>query len=191
MSMYKISLLGLYNYDNSLFDELQIPVYHIPQDPPTNVFLLSKDTLIAMILEKSADFPALYPDWDFMKFMIGVWSKNCAYMMQTLYDTLNYKFNPIENYDRKSTITRKGTNTGNGSTTNARTAFNTDSMKNTDSNTSSASDTVDENVTEYTHGNIGVTSGQDMVRQTREMAMFKWYDIVSQDFINKFCVQIY
>lgn len=191
MAMYKISLVGLYEYDNNLFEHLTLPTFVIPENPPAHVFLVDKDTLVAIILEKSAEFPALYPDWDFMHFMIGVWSKNCAYMMQTLFDSLNFNFNPIENYDRRSTITRKGTNTGNGTNTNARTAFNTDAMKNTDSSTSNATDTVNEDVTEYTHGNIGVTSGQDMVRQTREMAMFKWYDIVAQDFINKFCVQIY
>jgi hypothetical protein len=191
MAMYKISLVGLYEYDNNLFEHLTLPTFVIPENPPKHVFLVDKDTLVATILEKSADFPALYPDWDFMHFMVGVWSKNCAYMMQTLFDSLNYNFNPIENYDRKSTISRSGTNTGNGTSTNARTAFNTDNMKNTDSSTSNATDTVNENVSEYVHGNIGVRSGQELVEQTRNMAMFKWYDIVARDFINKFCVQIY
>lgn len=191
MAMYKISLLGLYQYDNSLFELIEMPVYTIPEELPAHVTLLSKETLIATILEKAADFPALYPDWDFMHFMCGVWSKNCAYMMQTLYDTMNAKYNPIENYDRKSNITRNGTNTGNGTTTDSQTAFNTNELRDTNKSISNGTDTVNETVTENVHGNIGVTSTQQMLQQERDIAMFKWYDIVAQDFVNKFCVQIY
>ena len=192
MAMYKVSLLGLYNFDNTLFEQITMPsVVLSPGDTPQVVYIPDKDTLINLILEKSADFPALYPDWDFMHFMCGVWSKNCAYMMQTLWDTLNAKFNPIENYDRHSSITRE-TEAQSGSTVvGAQTAFNSDTFKDTGKSTSSDNATGTETVTDYTDGNIGVRSGQELQAQSREMALFKWYDIVSDDFINKFCVQIY
>lgn len=192
MAMYKVSLLGLYNFDNTLFEQITMPsVVLSPGDTPQVVYIPDKDTLISLILEKSADFPALYPDWDFMHFMCGVWSKNCAYMMQTLWDTLNAKFNPIENYDRHSSITRDTIAQSGGTVVGAQTAFNSDAFKDTGKSTSSDNATGTETVTDYTHGNIGVRSGQELQAQSREMAMFKWYDIVSDDFINKFCVQIY
>ena len=191
MAQYKISLLGLYNFNDTLFDTLVLPTFHIPSPPPATPFFPDKDTLVNLILEKSADFPALYPDWDFMHFMIGVWSKNCAYMMQKLFETQNYKYNPIHNYDRQSTITREASSTSGGTVTAAQTAFNSDSFKDTGRNTSSDSATAGETVTENTSGNIGVTSTQQMLEQERNIAMFKWYDIVSDDFIAKFCVQIY
>ena len=192
MAMYKVSLLGLYNFDNALFEQITMPsVVLSPGDTPQVVYIPDKDTLISLILEKSADFPALYPDWDFMHFMCGVWSKNCAYMMQTLWDTLNAKFNPIENYDRHSSITRDTTAQSGGTVVGAQTAFNSDVFKDKGKSTSSDTATGRETVTDYTHGNIGVRSGQELQAQSREMAMFKWYDIVSDDFINKFCVQIY
>lgn len=191
MPMYKISLCGLYQYSDTLFDNLEMPTFTIPSDPPAHVFLVDKDTLISIILEKSSDFPVLYPDFDFMKFMIGVWSKNTAYMMQTLYDTINAKYNPMENYDRTSIITREGSNTGTGTSVNSQTSFNSDAFKDTGKTTSNASDTVKETVTDRAHGNIGVRSGQELIQQSRDIAAFKWYDIVAQDFINKFCVQIF
>lgn len=192
MAMYKVSLLGLYNFNNALFEQITMPsVVLSPGDTPQVVYIPDKDTLISLILEKSADFPALYPDWDFMHFMCGVWSKNCAYMMQTLWDTLNAKFNPIENYDRHSSITRDTTAQSGSTVVGSQTAFNSDTFKDTGKSTSSDNATGTETVTDYTHGNIGVRSGQELQAQSREMAMFKWYDIVSDDFINKFCVQIY
>lgn len=192
MAMYKVSLLGLYNFNNTLFEQITMPsVVLSPGDTPQVVYIPDKDTLISLILEKSADFPALYPDWDFMHFMCGVWSKNCAYMMQTLWDTLNAKFNPIENYDRRSSITRETSAQSDGTVVGSQTAFNSDTFKDTGKSTSSDNATGTETVTDYTHGNIGVRSGQELQAQSREMALFKWYDIVSDDFINKFCVQIY
>lgn len=193
MAMYKISLLGLYTYDNTLFDQLYIPSIFpaVPGDTPFHYYTPNKDTLVNLILEKAADFPALYPNVDFMKFMCGVWSKNCEYMMCTLWETMNAKFNPIENYDRHSTITRTASSTAGGTVTGAQTAFNSDTFKDTGKSTSSQTSGGSESVTDYTHGNIGVRSGQELVEQSREMALFKWYDIVSDDFISKFCVQIY
>ena len=193
MAMYKISLLGLYTYDNTLFDQLYIPSIFpaVPGDMPFHYYTPNKDTLVNLILEKAADFPALYPNVDFMKFMCGVWSKNCEYMMCTLWETMNAKFNPIENYDRHSTITRKANSSAGGTVTGSQTAFNSDTFKDTGKSVSSQTSSGGESVEDYTHGNIGVRSGQELVAQSREMALFKWYDIVSDDFISKFCVQIY
>lgn len=193
MAMYKISLLGLYTYDNTIFDQLYIPAVFPPimDDNPHHYYTPNKDTLVNLILEKSADFPALYPDCDFMKFMCGVWSKNCEYMMCTLWETMNAKFNPIENYDRHSKITRKANSSAGGTVTGSQTAFNSDTFKDTGKSTSSQTSSGGETVEDYTHGNIGVRSGQELVEQSREMALFKWYDIVSDDFISKFCVQLY
>ena len=144
-----------------------------------------------MILEKSADFPCLYPNPEFMKFMIGVWSKNCAYMMQTLFYSMVYKYNPIHNYDRNSTIQRKANSSSGGTVTASSTAFNSDSFKDTGKSTSTGTASGGETITETVSGNIGVTSTQQMLEQQRNIAEFKWYDVVSNDFINKFCVQIY
>ena len=193
MAMYKISLLGLYTYDNTLFDQLTIPAMLPPvvSDEPYHYYIPDKQTLVNLILEKAADFPALYPDCDFMKFMCGVWSKNCEYMMTVLWETMNARFNPIENYDRHSKITRKANSSAGGTVTGSQTAFNADTFKDTGKSVSSQTSSGGETVEDHTHGNIGVRSGQELVAQSREMALFKWYDIVSDDFISKFCVQIF
>lgn len=194
MSAYKITLVGLYQYNPALFDTLIIPaVSPVTPDPghPAIVYFPDKETLVATILEKASEFPALYSDYDFMRFMIGVWSKNCAPMMQKLWDTINFQYNPIHNYDRKGKIVRNSSSSGGGISTEAATAFNTDTFKDQRKTTDQSSATAGESVEETVSGNIGVMSTQQMLEQERSVAMFKWYDVVSDDFINKFCVQIY
>lgn len=210
MAKYKITLIGLYSYSDALFDLMELPA--VDASKPYN---LDKETLVSSILERGGDFPVLYPNWDFMKYMIGVWSKNCQYMFNTLLDTMNADFNPMENYDRTSNITRSGsgtssltsesnsTSTGNGQVVNSQTSFNSDNFKDTSKdtsdNSSSGSDTStnegttssSETISERVHGNIGVRSGQELIEQSRNMAMFKLYDIITNDFINRFCIQLY
>ena len=43
----------------------------------------------------------------------------------------------------------------------------------------------------YVHGNIGVTSAQDMIKQEREIADFDIVDIIVEEYKRKFCVVIY
>ena len=194
MSMYKISILGLYQYSDTLFDKLTMPTVEVINPIPgqqARVYVPDKDTLVSMILEKSSDLPCLYPNFEFMQFMVGVWSKNCQYMMTTLWNTMNAQYNPIHNYDRTGTIKRNSKSSSSGNSVNSQTAFNSDSFKDLGKNVSSGSATGDETVTETVSGNIGVTSTQQMLTQQRDIAMFKWYDIVSDDFISKFCIQIY
>ena len=191
MSLYRVSILGLYQYNNKLFDKLEFPAFSNPTDEPLVFTPPDKDTLISLILEKSADFAALYPDLDFMRFMIGVWSKNCAYMMDKLWIQQFLKYNPIHNYNRKGNITRISNASGGGTVVGAQTAFNSDTFKDTSKSTSTDTAQGSETVTEQLSGNIGVMSTQEMLMREREVAVFKWYDVISNDFINKFCVQIY
>ena len=56
-----LSILGLYRYDPTLFDNFQIPT------------ALDKTVLIDNLLLECAELEVLYPDLDFLKFIIGRW----------------------------------------------------------------------------------------------------------------------
>ena len=43
----------------------------------------------------------------------------------------------------------------------------------------------------HAHGNIGVMSTQDMIRQERDVDLFNIYDIIIEDFKMRFCLLIY
>ena len=195
MARAKVTIVGLYNYDERLFDNLQLPAE------------ISKTGLIYNILERCGDFPLLYPDWSFMQLMIGVWSRNCQDVIIKLLVSTKFEYNPINNYDRKSTVTRQrtasSTTESESNSTNenigAQTSFNSDSFKNTDKSNASAESTdsatsngnENEQVVENTAGNIGVTSTQELIEQERKVARFNIYDVITEDFKNRFCIEIY
>ena len=238
-----LSILGLYRYDPTLFENFQIPE------------ALDKTVLIDNLLLDCAELEVLYPDLDFLKIIIGRWSEKSLPVWDKLYKTTVLEYDPIENYNRieeweetgKENTTETGTDTtidtgketgtgsgnssgtSNGDTTNAGTsvlsnvAFNTDvfkdTSKQTDNNTSTTENTSsskmstsfenntnksstltrnmahggDNNVkhTGHIHGNIGVTTSQQMIQSEREVALFNIYDVIIADFKAKFCIGVY
>ena len=41
------------------------------------------------------------------------------------------------------------------------------------------------------HGNVGVTTSQEMIQSEREVAMFNIYDIIAESFVENFCLMVY
>lgn len=105
-----LSIFGLYEYNRDVFANLTLPEG------------MTSDILIPKILSECSDFALIYPNYDFMKMMIGVWSTNEGHIWKRLYKSEMIEFNPIENYDRHESLTRavtsnsKGTSKGNTST---------------------------------------------------------------------------
>ena len=83
-----LSLLGLYNYDNTLFSKMKYPDSFSADD---------KTTFIENLLAETANLTILYPNAEFMKDMIGSWSSKQQSVWNELYNTLKYEYNPIEN----------------------------------------------------------------------------------------------
>ena len=202
-----VSILGLYNFNEDIFSELLLPDG------------VDKDVLVPSILAECSDFNLLYPDYDFMRFMIGVWSKNEQDIWTAMQESTQLEYNPIENYDRYESITREvestGTteetatneneNSGNSESVESRTAFNSNSFQDVSkvesessgsgsSETNSSATTTNsgtETVTNHMHGNIGVTTAQQMITGFREVSNFSVYDFIVNSFKNRFCIQIY
>lgn len=97
-----ITLLDLYNLDNALFDELQIPEK------------LDKDILTNNLLLRYGSLEPIYSNPSDLKTMIGFWAKRRVIIWNRLLATTEYEYNPIENSNRYEDIddTSKKTNTG-------------------------------------------------------------------------------
>lgn len=106
-----LSPLGLYQWDNTVFDLMQIPS------------ALDKNTLVDNLLAETAELEVLYPNPVVFKNLVGVWSAKNIDVWNKLYATTQYEYNPIENYDRYET----GTSDGSGSTTHSGTDATTES----------------------------------------------------------------
>ena len=132
MRSSNLSVMGLYEWDNTLFDLMQLPEG------------LTKDTLVKNLLAETAELEVLYTNPVVMKNLIGVWSNKEIDVWNHLYETTQYEYNPIENYDRYEEGTEDSTgNTTHGGSdggTNTRTQSGTDST--TVSRAGGGSDTV-------------------------------------------------
>ena len=148
-----LSPLGLYNWDQSIFDLMQIPS------------ALDKPTLIDNLLSETAELEVLYPNPVVFKNLVGVWSAKQIDIWNRLYATTQYEYNPIENYNRYET----GSDSGTGRTTHSGTDTTTETTTHggTDGRTEAIStggkDTLDmtrrEGGTEGKTGTIGMEQG--------------------------------
>ena len=107
-----LSPLGLYNWDDTIFDLMQIPE------------ALDKDTLVDNLLAETAELEVLYPNPVVFKNLVGVWSAKQIDIWNRLYATTQYEYNPIENYNRYET----GSDSGTGRTTHSGTDGRTEAI---------------------------------------------------------------
>lgn len=189
--MSNLSILGLYNYDQSIFDNLEIPDE------------LDRDVLISSILAECSDFALLYPNFDFMKMMIGVWSKNEQKIWEAMETSVDQTYNPIHNYDRYEELSRNVTGdhsnsvTDTGGNTNYNTSFDSNEQRQTDKSEAqntrvdSGTGRTIETVSNHMYGNIGVTTAAQMLQGYREVNDFSVIDFIVHSFANRFCIQIY
>ena len=89
----RLDLLGIYNFDNTVLDLLEIP-----KDGDGNE-LIDKDALKDNLLMDTAEMEILYPDASFLKLAIGSWSKKQVPIWTELYNSTQYEYNPIWNVD--------------------------------------------------------------------------------------------
>ena len=98
-----ISILTLYQIDDTLFDNMELPARPFTNRGYEDLFLtgwdLDKDTLVENLLMELAELNVLYTDPAFMKYAITTWSKKNKAVWQALYETLFFKYNPIWNKD--------------------------------------------------------------------------------------------
>ena len=98
-----LSPLGLYQWDQTIFDLMSIPE------------ALNKNDLIDNLLAETAELEVLYPNPVVFKNLVAVWSRKELDVWNRLYATTQYEYNPIENYNRYET----GSEDGGGTTTHS------------------------------------------------------------------------
>lgn len=197
------TIIGLINYDDSLFNNLVVPES------------IDRDTLIKNIIVECGDFPLLYPNADFMKSAIDLFSKKYYDTFKKWSEALAAEYNPLENYDRKELWSDSGDSSGTDSSsgTNASTStsstqndvsaydsgtFNpkdktisNDGINSTNSNTGSTSNQFANAHEGRIHGNIGVTTSQQMLESELKLRRWNLIQQITDLFINEFCIPIY
>lgn len=196
----KLSLMGLYNYDKTIFDLFEVPAS------------VDRDILVQNLMLDTADMEILYPNPNVMKQAIGFWSESRIEAWNHMEDALHMNYNPIHNYDRNEeytdTVVEKGTSNGtsttksSGEATHSVSAFNTaagltdaekNSAKDSGEATSQGATSNDKNIEHKAHlyGNIGVTTTQEMIESELKLRETDMYKIVEREFISKFILLVY
>ena len=229
MANYTMTLAGLYNWDETLFDAMIFPKN------------ADKQNFIDSLILSYGSCEPLYPDWDFMKnSAIPAWSIKWKSSIEKVYDLLEkLEYNPVENYDRQENwsdspnITREtqlsGTDTnkqtaGQGSTTKQTgtdtneqkvSAFNSSEYDPSEQDimtygnqtqvTTSGTNTnefsygrkdvnTEKGSTEHSgriHGNIGVTTTQEMMKSEMSLRKQSFIDYCTGLFANDLLLLVY
>lgn len=195
-----VMLATIYNFEPSIFDGVEFPSNISVQD------------FVDSLLMQCGEMPVLYSSPPLLKSLIHVWSNVSQYTWNRLAATLTAEYNPIENYDRmeewsdsninNSRYTSSTNNTSSGSTKEQVYGYNnlTTPADNSASNSASTSADTSDSAGNSTstgsrkgraHGNIGVTTTQEMLESERRVAMFNFYDAVIRDFQKRFLIWVY
>lgn len=209
--MAKITLVGckafFENAGGDLFEKLILPEG------------LKKETLIDNIIYHGGEFEVLYANPYYIKESIGTWSAVHLDTFNRWVKALAIEYSPLENYDRRedwtdqTTRDSEGTSTSaSGSTTgtntsdeNTKSAFDSSTYQPNEKNeaesstTASSNDSTTVNNSEdgtFTHGgrihgNIGVTTSQQMLISELDLGYWNVYQRITELFLHDFVIPVY
>lgn len=203
MSKATLSLLGLYQYDNTIFNELVLPEG------------MDKQVYINNLLMETAEMEVLFSNPTTMRSVIGIWSSAHLDSWTKMWNTTKLEYNPIENYDRQedwtdnnktnSKVQSKDVGTGKNHSTDISKAAGFDSgnlvtngQNDNDSNNESTqignsegNSNEELKHTGRVHGNIGVTTSQQMIEEERRVADWNMYEYLIDKFKQQFLLLVY
>lgn len=200
----KISILTLYNWDETLLDLIKLPSE------------VDKDTLKNKILYDAGRLGAVYPDAEFMKESIFWWSSARLESWEKMSAALAEDYEPLYNKDAYYTETEtrdldraengnrsgntgtsdttidsiKGFNSSNWAEHDKSASTGSSSERETRNNTTAEDETITRSRREY--GNIGVTTSQQMLEAEVELrTKYNIYEIITREFIERYCLMVY
>lgn len=207
MSSAKVTLIAMNtfftNAGGDLFQGLTLPEG------------LAKDTLTNNILLQGGEFEVLYSDPFFLQNAISIWADREADTFKRWVDALAIEYAPLENYDRHEnwtdTLDSDGTSRTTGTNDTSTSGTVTTDVSAYDSSTYqpkdkvTTSETIDNDTTENNtstldntgmhagriHGNIGVTTSQQMLEAELDLGYWNIYSRITDMFLKEFCIMIY
>ncbi len=207
MASAKMTLIGMnifmLNMNDDLFSNLTLPEG------------LDKQTLTDNILLRGGEFEVLYANPTAMQSLIGIWSRREQATFERWINLAAIEYAPLENYDRMEHWTDEVDGTGSsGSTGSVNTTSNDTSeltksaydqstyspyektinggtVGTTSSDSTSTSMSNDSEHNGRIHGNIGVTSSQQLWIAEAELGYWNVYTKITELFLQEFTIPVY
>lgn len=186
-----LSVNGLYQYDNTLFNGLVLPP------------MMDKAVQFNYIIAECAELEITITDPNTLKIMIESWSLSRLHSWQRLYESTVQDYNMIHNYDRYEDWSDNGhangtfSNTGSGDSTEKKAGYNGGSLvtaaeiENSTSNSGANVEYNNNTHKGHMYGNIGVTTAAQMLQGERDISAYDVYMAITDEFKRKFCVCVY
>ena len=200
-----VSFLGLYNYDNSIFDDLQVPAG------------VDKTLVQNTLMMETAELEVLQPDPVIMRQVLGWFSQRRLDAWTRVYTALSSKYQadtdvevtetrtPDLSYNETRTpdLTTTGQNNGSDTTTTKRAGFNAGNLETAEQmetslgtgNTihSTGNETTDRT---ETGSETKTTTGrhqaaQDLISKELQLAMTDTVEYIVKDIRRNFCLLVY
>lgn len=200
MSSAKLTLVGLYNWLSKENIDMFESFKYLPDGIDVSV-------LTNMILSEGGEFEPLYANAYMMKDNVQMFILNHLRTFTKWMNALSIEYDPLENYDRKeewtdtghSEITASSHGDITGSAKNNVYAFDSDGVSphdesNTSSVTNSNGGNSGDSNSEHNgrvHGNIGVTTSQQMLQSELDIARFNVYKQITDLFIDELLIAVY
>lgn len=102
-----LSALAFYQYDNTVFEGFRVPTYYVKWNKNTQEWErldvgVDLETARDSILYQTAELSlACASSPDMLRGLVKLWTDKNFNTWQELWNTLNYTYNPIYNYDRE------------------------------------------------------------------------------------------
>ena len=185
--MAKITLIGMSSYfayqDSSLWSDIILPNK------------IDKEVLVDTITLRCGEMETLYADADFFKAAVTSFFRKYNRTFTKWAEALELEYNPIENYDRieEWTDSSKGTGNDKAQSDSYVSAYDSNTLQ-TDGRNVSTSDTSMTNDATHkgrTHGNIGVTTSQQMLQSELDIAEWTIYNHIADLFTAELMFGIY
>lgn len=178
----RLSILGLYAYDSTLFDKFQLPEQ------------IDRESFINNLILRTSELPLLYTDADFMKNMIGIWSASRLQTWERISLVLYEEYDPFINIkrdeERTTTTTRDLANTYK-TNVNAWDDQSTDGVLR-DTGAGTDTGTVTTHDVYHLEGDSAITDAQDVARKEVELRQkYNLINIIINEFRTEFCLSIY
>lgn len=174
--LYQGGIRALLDYDDTLFDEMQLPKG------------VDKTEVINQIIFKYGKTPLFCPDPEVMKFYIKSWSDKRIDQWTRFKEAIEIEYAPLENYDRME----EGEVTFSPTTTQEM-KISADNATDYQPDRKSISGGKDITASKLrAHGNIGVTTSQQMLASELDLVpRLSIIDYIADDFKIEFCLFMY
>lgn len=176
-----ISVLGMWQFDNALFDKFTVPAQ------------IDKQDVVNAILLECAELPVVYTNWDVLQGAIGLLSKRRLHAWERMAKALFEDYNPLHNFDRYEELGDEENTSSNGTADSVNTVngYNGDAERDRHNTTGNSNIKRSNNHRGHLYGNIGVTTSAQMLEGELEIRKQDLISIIVREFKENFCIMVY